>query len=207
MTQIGQESPSLLHVSTEGNNLGLSSFFCPLQLSTDSRFFNLLFFFLLEYCSHPHDWLKQAYQKPIKSQPAKDGMDGMQAFFFLSMPGLSCSIQDLVSWTRIKSGPLVLRVWSLTHWTTREAPGMQVFSFPMMWLEAVHFTSADIPLVITSPHAHIVSREVGKWSLDLDGMYSTKAWEVPLLRRIRRKQMPGVISTHCHIGWLPSLLI
>ena len=161
MTQIGQESPSLLHVSTEVNNLGLSSFFCPLQLSTDSRFFNLLFFFLLEYCSHPHDWLKQAYQKPIKSQPAKGGMDdGMQAFFFFwSVPGLSCSIQDLVSWPRIKSGPLVLRVWSLTHWTTREAPGMQVFSFQMMWLEVVHFTSAYIPLVITSPHAHTSFQE------------------------------------------------
>ena len=34
---------------------------------------------------------------------------------------LICVMQDLVPWLGIELGPLALRVWSLSHWATREA--------------------------------------------------------------------------------------
>ena len=38
------------------------------------------------------------------------------------MPGLSCSMQDLVPQPGRETGPPALGAWSLTHWTIREVP-------------------------------------------------------------------------------------
>ena len=40
---------------------------------------------------------------------------------------LSCSIWDLVSWSRMEPGPPPLGVQSLSHWTTREVPNTLLF--------------------------------------------------------------------------------
>ena len=41
---------------------------------------------------------------------------------YLAASGLSCGMQNLVPRPRIERGPPALGVWSLSHWTTREAP-------------------------------------------------------------------------------------
>ena len=58
---------------------------------------------------------------------------GEEIFFFKKCPfvclihlsalGLSCGIWHLVPWPGIDLGPPALGAWSLSHWTTREAPG------------------------------------------------------------------------------------
>ena len=48
-------------------------------------------------------------------------------FIYLAMPGLSCSMQDLVPWPEIEPGPPALRAWNLNHWTTREVPEVIIF--------------------------------------------------------------------------------
>ena len=40
--------------------------------------------------------------------------------------GLSCSMQDLVPWPGIEPGPGALGAWSLSHWTTREVPEVEI---------------------------------------------------------------------------------
>ena len=46
------------------------------------------------------------------------------SFIYLAVLSLSCSMQDLVSWPGIEPGPPVLGAQSLSHWTTREVPGV-----------------------------------------------------------------------------------
>ena len=41
---------------------------------------------------------------------------------YLAMPGLSCSMWDLVPWPGIEPGSPALGAWSISHWTTREVP-------------------------------------------------------------------------------------
>ena len=38
------------------------------------------------------------------------------------MPGLSCSMWDLVPWPWVKPGPPALGAWNLSHWTTGDVP-------------------------------------------------------------------------------------
>ena len=42
--------------------------------------------------------------------------------FYLAALGLSCSMWDLVPCPGIESRPPALGAWTLSHWTTREAP-------------------------------------------------------------------------------------
>ena len=42
--------------------------------------------------------------------------------FYLFVPGLSCSMWDLVLWPGIKPRPPTVGAWSLSCWTTREVP-------------------------------------------------------------------------------------
>ena len=46
----------------------------------------------------------------------------------LAAPGLSWGMWDLVSWPGIELGPHALGSWTLSHWTTREVPGIALFS-------------------------------------------------------------------------------
>ena len=61
------------------------------------------------------------------------------------MPGLSCSMWDLVSQPGIKPRPPALGAWSLSHWTTREVPKGQFFKdfdvtiFYVWWTVLRHF--------------------------------------------------------------------
>ena len=48
---------------------------------------------------------------------------GFFAFLYLAVPGLSCSIRDLVPHPGIEPGPPALGAWSLSPWTTREDSG------------------------------------------------------------------------------------
>ena len=41
-------------------------------------------------------------------------------FIYLAVPGLSCSMQDLVPWPGFEPRPPALRVWSPSCWTTRD---------------------------------------------------------------------------------------
>lgn len=43
-------------------------------------------------------------------------------FIYLTVPGLSCCMQDLVLWPRIGPRPLHWEYWDLGQWTTRKAP-------------------------------------------------------------------------------------
>ena len=43
-------------------------------------------------------------------------------FLVVACKIFSCSMWDLVPWAGIKPRPPALGVWSLSHWTTREAP-------------------------------------------------------------------------------------
>ena len=45
----------------------------------------------------------------------------------MAAPGLSCSMWGLVPQPRIEPRPSALRVWSLSHWTTREVPRFYLF--------------------------------------------------------------------------------
>ena len=57
---------------------------------------------------------------------------GVSSFFFfniyLTLQGLSCGMWDLVSWSGIEPRPPALGTWSLSHWTTREIPGVSSWS-------------------------------------------------------------------------------
>ena len=46
---------------------------------------------------------------------------------YLTVPGLSCGMWDLVPWPGIEPRPPALGVWSLSHWTTREVPDPLLF--------------------------------------------------------------------------------
>ena len=46
----------------------------------------------------------------------------LEAFYLFIVPGLCCSLWNLVPWPGIKPGPPALEEWSLGHWTTREVP-------------------------------------------------------------------------------------
>ena len=48
---------------------------------------------------------------------------GFFAFLYLAVPGLSCSMRDLVPCPGIEPGPPALGAWSLSPWTTREDSG------------------------------------------------------------------------------------
>ena len=48
---------------------------------------------------------------------------------YLDALGLSCAMWDLVPRPGIKPRPPALGVWSLSHWTTREAPQGSGFFF------------------------------------------------------------------------------
>ena len=52
---------------------------------------------------------------------------GFFAFLYLAVPGLSCSMRDLVPRPGIEPGPPALGAWSLSPWTTREVPGLSIF--------------------------------------------------------------------------------
>ena len=52
--------------------------------------------------------------------------------------GLSCSIQDLVLWPGIEPGPPALRLWSLSHWATKEVPQMVYFCKFYLHLKISH---------------------------------------------------------------------
>ena len=43
-------------------------------------------------------------------------------FPYLTAPGLSCGIGDLVPWTGVEPRTPALGAWSLSHWTTRGVP-------------------------------------------------------------------------------------
>ena len=50
--------------------------------------------------------------------------NALETFIYLAVPGLSCSMWDRIPWQGLKPRPLALVMWSLSHWTTREVPGM-----------------------------------------------------------------------------------
>ena len=52
----------------------------------------------------------------------------IMTFIYLAVLSLSCSIWNLVPWPGIEPGAPALRVWSLSHWTTREVLGNDVSS-------------------------------------------------------------------------------
>ena len=56
----------------------------------------------------------------------------VHGIFSCGMWTLSCGMWDLVPWPGIKPEPPALGVWSLSHWTTREVPGLFSMSNPML---------------------------------------------------------------------------
>ena len=52
----------------------------------------------------------------------------VMTFIYLAVLSLSCSMWDLVPWPGIEPGAPALRVWSLSHWTTREVLSNDVLS-------------------------------------------------------------------------------
>ena len=57
-------------------------------------------------------------------------------FIFLAVPGLSCSMWDLVPWPGMELRPPALRVRHLSHWTTRKVPQPYWFLvtyLPWLW--------------------------------------------------------------------------
>ena len=48
---------------------------------------------------------------------------GYFALLYLAVPGLSCSMRDLVPRPGIEPGPPALGAWTLSPWTTREDSG------------------------------------------------------------------------------------
>ena len=51
-------------------------------------------------------------------------------YICLAVPGLCCSMQDLVSWPGIKPRSPALETQSLRHWTTREVPSVFNMGLP-----------------------------------------------------------------------------
>ena len=47
----------------------------------------------------------------------------LKLFIYLTMPGLSYGIWDLLPWRGVELRPPALGAWSLSHWTTKEVPG------------------------------------------------------------------------------------
>ena len=54
------------------------------------------------------------------------------SFFSCGMQLLGCSMWSLVPWPGIELWPPALRAWSLSHWTTREVPYLQILTFCLM---------------------------------------------------------------------------
>ena len=52
---------------------------------------------------------------------------------YLSALGLSCGMWDLVPWPGIELGRPALGAWSLSHWTTREAPSSGTFQMTQLF--------------------------------------------------------------------------
>ena len=74
----------------------------------------------------------------------------------------SCGMGDLVPWPEIEQGPLhSLGVWSLIHWSTKEAPGLPfLMQFPFLVIFVASFLFKE-PLFIWTflprghpPHLH-----------------------------------------------------
>ena len=54
-------------------------------------------------------------------------------FIYLAALGLSCGMWDLVPWPGIELGRPALGAWSLSHWTTREAPSSGTFQMTQLF--------------------------------------------------------------------------
>ena len=76
----------------------------------------------------------------------------------MAIPGLSCSMWDLVPWPGIEPGPFALGLWSPSYWTTREVP---IFCFDKRVIQAIweltsSFALYDLPL---SSHPLVLSKQ------------------------------------------------
>ena len=79
--------------------------------------------FSLRLSSVSHNWRNRTLSLSHLSQ--ETGFLSDVCFLlslYLAVPGLSCSIQDLVPWPGSKPKLPALGTWSLSHWTTREVP-------------------------------------------------------------------------------------
>ena len=65
-------------------------------------------------------------------------------FIYLSVPGLSCSIWDLVCCPGIEPRAPALEAWSFNHWTTREVP-VNSFLLTMCLLDLSYFKAETMP--------------------------------------------------------------
>ena len=77
------------------------------------------FFFFFKFCNAflSCDNSKVGIFKSISCLYLKNNL-----FIYLMVPGLSCSMCDLVPWSGVEPRPPALGVQSLSHWTTRKVP-------------------------------------------------------------------------------------
>ena len=61
-------------------------------------------------------------------------------FIYLTIPGLSCDMWDLVPRPGIEPRSPALGTWSLSHWTTREVPLTSLF---MEWAQMFVFLTSS----------------------------------------------------------------
>ena len=69
------------------------------------------------------------------------------------MPGLNCSMWDLIPWPGIEPGPPTLGAWSLSPWTSREIPIMVSFD-KHMFLILMKYKTSVFFLLHTHTHTH-----------------------------------------------------
>ena len=60
------------------------------------------------------------------------------------MPGLGCSMQDLVTSPGIEPWPPALGAWSFSHWTTREVPGKGFLKIEIRHLNHYSFKVSNV---------------------------------------------------------------
>ena len=122
-------------------------------------------------------WLTQALPNyHLLSSVCQIRCKTFKKMFYFAVPGLSCSTYEpstslqqveslscstwnLVLWPRIKPRPPALRVWSFSHWTTRE----------ILVLDTL---CSSIPLILTTiPNKNPISRPICRW-----GIWGSKRW-------------------------------
>ena len=99
----------------------------------------------------------------------------------------SCGMWDLVPWPGIEPCPLALRVWSLSHWATREVPHCTANHF----LPSCVLPTWETPISGGSPH--FKGKEKAFWSqesLKILGSRPQRIWG----QRISGSQLLGWVG-------------
>ena len=131
-------------------------------------------------------------------------------FMYLAVPGLSCSMWNLVPWPAIKPRPSALGARSLSHWTSREVPVL----FLRKFLQMVRRRGQNLPLNVSVPSmglklinmwcfVHLLTlpdEQFSGWHIPfVQGNIVLRKWyyqQVTISRQVRSMDKRWLVQTH-----------